>query len=1062
MHNAPRLVPATKTHRSLSLSPSQEELVALPSMPSLQLMLGGAATGKTAVLKYRALELAKKGVGFEQSLVIASSRSTGARLRNELSELTVHDEALPAVKSWQAVAFEIVSQARAEDVIPDVSSKIRLLSGAEQDALLAEMLKAYEDQDSLHLQWPVEYQAAQNTFALRKNIRDFFDMCAESALGPEQIAAFAHQEHNQLFVVLAQIFRDYLNVVSLRFPEAYAPAELLRTAIEVLKTNEKLRADRVQHYQNILIDDLQDASYAHLELLEQLLSAQSNILIASNPEVTVQGFRGARPQSFTKLQEMAHHAKLSYTETNLKTVFGFNEDIAKIYDALNEQLPAFGKGERRYNKQYVKAGSSHVALFQTDSELDEEDIVVDQLSIVHVEHNVPWEECAIIANNHHQLQRFEQVLRQKDIPVVVKVAELPLKEEQAVQPLLDIYALTPLLNFNPKEDYNVTELAETVENFLRNIYISMSSVEVRKLRQQLRINARAQQNHDSSDSLLLQALSQQELLEGLSETILAKFSLFKAMLKEADTVQHNSNYSVEEALWKVWEVSKKADLWKDQALNLSPESKVADHNLDAVVALFTLAARFSERQQAASINNFITHVRSQEVVEDLLASQSLALKGVNLLTPAGAVGQEFSCVLVPGLQEGAWPQKRLIADIFETQKFIEKINDEPVTLLSAQLKEQYFQELRAFLCAISRAKDYLILTAVSSEEQQVSAFFMQAAQIAEHQVIHGTPSVDQKYSVDSIIVQLRKILENPESSQQKKQEAAKFLALISQDEAGARLENWWGVKDFSSTAPFYDEGEEIRVSPSRLDQVHRCPLCWMVSTVGGTASTDYARSLGTLVHAIAEAYPDASAEQLREALLQRWKELGVGTSWADVKEQERVLKMMDFVAEYMKSMHQNKRTLVVSEKPFSVKVGKVILHGTMDRLEQDSTGKLMAVDYKTGKARISKDEAKAHVQMRGYQLAIDRGAFKEHGTQSAGAILVGLGTTNKSVALPQQDPLTSKELEEVAALVEEAAELMSHSTFEARHNPAENTFGREPCDVPQVCPLCLGKQVTEL
>ena len=47
-------------------------------------------------------------------------------------------------------------------------------------------------------------------------------------------------------------------------------------------------------------------------------------------------------------------------------------------------------------------------------------------------------------------------------------------------------------------------------------------------------------------------------------------------------------------------------------------------------------------------------------------------------------------------------------------------------------------------------------------------------------------------------------------------------------------------------------------------------------------------------------------------------------------------------------------------------------------------------------------------------------------------------------------------------MVNDAARVMSGSTFEARHDPAKGGHGGHGCRLPEVCPLCArGKQVTE-
>ena len=64
------------------------------------------------------------------------------------------------------------------------------------------------------------------------------------------------------------------------------------------------------------------------------------------------------------------------------------------------------------------------------------------------------------------------------------------------------------------------------------------------------------------------------------------------------------------------------------------------------------------------------------------------------------------------------------------------------------------------------------------------------------------------------------------------------------------------------------------------------------------------------------------------------------------------------------------------------------------------------VDLKTGSSKPTKDEVRRHGQLGAYQVAVEGGAFTEHGGRSGGAALLQLGrAANRSTTLQEQVPL---------------------------------------------------------
>ena len=75
-----------------------------------------------------------------------------------------------------------------------------------------------------------------------------------------------------------------------------------------------------------------------------------------------------------------------------------------------------------------------------------------------------------------------------------------------------------------------------------------------------------------------------------------------------------------------------------------------------------------------------------------------------------------------------------------------------------------------------------------------------------------------------------------------------------------------------------------------------------------------------------------------------------------------------------------------------MRVGQVEITGRVDRLEEDSQGRGVVVDLKTGASAPHDEDLDRHPQLGVYQLAVLLGAFERFGlTEPGGAELVQVG-----------------------------------------------------------------------
>ena len=138
-----------------------------------------------------------------------------------------------------------------------------------------------------------------------------------------------------------------------------------------------------------------------------------------------------------------------------------------------------------------------------------------------------------------------------------------------------------------------------------------------------------------------------------------------------------------------------------------------------------------------------------------------------------------------------------------------------------------------------------------------------------------------------------------------------------------------------------------------------------------------------------------------------------------------------------------------SEQRLKVALGRAVVSGTVDRVEVDATGRARVVDLKTGSSKPTKDEVRRHGQLGTYQLAVEQGAFAEHGSASAGAALLQLGkASNVSTTLQQQVPLADDDEPAWArTLLDQTADAMAGAGFSATPGSHCGT-----CQLKDSCP----------
>ncbi|MGZ4595425.1 MAG: ATP-dependent helicase, partial [Actinomycetes bacterium] len=780
-----------------------------------------------------------------------------------------------------------------------------------------------------------------------------------------------------------------------------------------------------------------------------------------DPDQSIYGFRGADvtgieqfPQTFRTVTGDAAPV------VALRTSRRSGADLLAATGRVAAGLGGRGRHRSLVAADGLPPGEVTVALLR--SETQEAAHVAARLRHAHLVDGVPWSQMAVLVRStQRSLPVLRRALGAAGVPVEVAAEEVPLVDQPAVRPLLQVLECT----VRPE---SLDEPAAV--DLLTSPLGGADVIGLRRLRQELRRAELAAGGLRASGALLVEALSDPRVLLTVEPLVAQPAERVARLLLVARELAVDESASVEDVLWSVWSESGLARRWERASLEGGPAGVAADRDLDAVVALFEMAARFCDRLPGARAEVFLDHLLGQQIPADSLAARAPGGEAVRVLTAHASKGLEWDVVCVAGVQEGIWPSSRLRGSFLGAERLVDVLRPGGETLASdvaavATLTRLLEEERRLFYVAVTRARRRLLVTAVTSEREGLapSRFLDELDPLpVDGESTRPITVVTRPLSLAGLVAELRRSLTEPapESATRRDGAATQLARLAAAGARGASPTSWWGLSELSDVRPVRDRDEEVRVSPSKVESFTRCELRWFLEHVGGTESTTTQQNVGTLVHAVAEGALDA-ASATEEALMARLDALlptvDLGRGWvadqATVKARGMVRRLAVWLAD-------NSREVVATELEFTAPVGRAVIGGRVDRIERDDLGRAVVIDLKTGSSKVAERDLLGHAQLAAYQLAVEAGGFAEQGLRESGGaalVQVGKGAFTAAPREQAQPPLsTYADPGWARQLVTDVAEGMAGSAFRAIDNELCTR-----CPVRTSCPVQDdGRQVT--
>jgi superfamily I DNA/RNA helicase/RecB family exonuclease len=399
------------------------------------LFVGGAGTGKTTMLESRAAELLRAGAS--GVTVLARNRTAARRMRVAIARDVGSTDAL-SVTTFHAFALSLIAQGWP---LAGYRSEPALLSAPEQFALVSDML-AHPDERK---RWETIYPRALRLSGFADELREFVLRAQDAGESPDQLAeraAFVDRPHLR---EAARFYGRYLDELRSRGVIDHAgavrvaatlvtPSSLDAREVAGARADLVARVRRAGHH--LLVDDIQVATPAMLDLLAAVADPEGSIVAAFDPGAPSFGFRGSSEGADVRFD-------------------------ARFWPVDRIELARRWRPEPTISSHRVP----HAA--------DERSVVVNEVRRAHGDLKLAWGDIAIIVRRlGPEVAALRRALERARIPVTVVGENRALDAEPALAPMLDLAACA----------FDVTEREARLPRILAWPMFGIDSFDLRQLR----------------------------------------------------------------------------------------------------------------------------------------------------------------------------------------------------------------------------------------------------------------------------------------------------------------------------------------------------------------------------------------------------------------------------------------------------------------------------------------------------------------------------------------------------------------------------------------------------
>jgi superfamily I DNA/RNA helicase len=375
-----------------SLSPAQREAVEHPGGPLL--VLGGAGTGKTTVLAERFLHLAGSGAAPESMLVLCFDAPAADAMRERLEDRLADGYEELAVTTFHGFCARLLRDEALEAGLDPFATPV---SGSDRLAMLLERI------DGLPLR---HHDLRGNPSATLGAIVQRIDRLKDELASADDYAAWAaglpddrarEREFAELYAAHERMLTEagMLDV-----------GDLVLHAFRLLRSKRHVRERLARRHTHVLVDELQDASFAQ-GLLLRLLTTDGNVTAAADDDQAIHRFRGAATKNIGDFRAEWPAAAVVHLDRSFRS----GERILRAACAVAAPAP------ERIEKPLAGDPGGAVAFWRCASERAQAQAVAAEVErLISREDAAPEDVCVLVRSVRGEGQAVAVAFEERAVP----------------------------------------------------------------------------------------------------------------------------------------------------------------------------------------------------------------------------------------------------------------------------------------------------------------------------------------------------------------------------------------------------------------------------------------------------------------------------------------------------------------------------------------------------------------------------------------------------------------------------------------------------------------------
>ncbi len=376
-----------------ALSPAQRAAVDHPGGPLL--ILGGAGTGKTTVLAERFAHLVDAGAAPESLLVLCFSTPAADSMRERLEDRLVGACDELAVTTFHGFCTRLLHDEALEAGLDPFATPV---SASDRLAMLLESI------DELPLR---HHDLRGNPSATLGMIVQRIDRLKDELVSADDYAAWAadlpaERAREREFAALYAAHERLLDEAGM-----LDVGDLILHAFRLLRTKANARERLARRHHHVLVDDLQDASFAQGLLLRLLVAGHGNISAAADDDQAIHRFRGAATKNVQDFRTEWPDG----TVVRLEESFRSGEQILRAACAVVEPAPD------RIEKALHGEPGGAVAFWRCASERAQAQAVAAEVErLIAREDVAPEDVCVLVRSVRSEGQAVAVAFEERAVP----------------------------------------------------------------------------------------------------------------------------------------------------------------------------------------------------------------------------------------------------------------------------------------------------------------------------------------------------------------------------------------------------------------------------------------------------------------------------------------------------------------------------------------------------------------------------------------------------------------------------------------------------------------------